>query len=77
MNIVETKRTAILVICTSLSILAGCASSGGGSDLQRPQTSECPVGMMLICEGRGEPSRGGAEEEIPNYDRCICRIEPT
>ena len=56
-----------------LVALAGCATTSG-SDLQRRQTTDCPNGLMLVCEGRGEPSRGGAEEEIPQYDRCVCRV---
>ena len=72
------RLTTTVVLWSMLPLIAGCASSssGGEHELQRPQTTDCPVGMMLICEGRGQPTRGGAEKEIPNYDRCNCRIAP-
>ena len=63
---------AVLILNFSLT---GCATSDGGSDLQKRQTVECPDSLMLICEGRGEPSSGG-DEEIPQYDRCYCRPRP-
>ncbi len=49
-----------------------CATSSTGA--RRDPIRECPVGMVLVCESRTqrEPSRGGAEEEIPEYEYCRC-----
>lgn len=69
-------RTTLLAV--TLLYLVACASTA--SDPNNPkikprQTLECPYGMMLICESRNEPSRGG-DEEIPEYDRCRCELNP-
>jgi hypothetical protein len=69
-----TVRTTLLA--AMLLYLTACASNA--SDPNNPkikprQTLECPYGMVLICESRNEPSRGG-DEEIPEYDRCHCEL---
>ncbi len=55
-------------------LVSSCAGSNEQTTPRR-QTVECPRSMMLICEGQGEPSKGG-DEEIPGYDRCYCRARP-
>ena len=61
----------ILLVLLLSSGIAACADSGGPSR-PRPQITSCPVGMVLICESRQPPSKGGADEEIPQYERCHC-----
>ena len=41
------------------------------------QITECPIGLVLICEDgkQQQPSRGGADEEIPQYDRGRCESD--
>ena len=59
-----------LFICTAIT---ACADTGSGVKPPRQITS-CPPGMVLICESRSqqESSKGGAAEEIPQYDKCRC-----
>lgn len=60
----------------SLIVLGACASNSGDSPLQPRRTVECPPSLMMICETRdGEPSSAG-DEEMPQYERCICRPRP-
>lgn len=61
---------------TCLALLGACGTTGGDSPLQPRRTVECPPSLMMICETRsGEPSSAG-DEEIPQYERCICRPRP-
>ena len=62
----KTLITAIVV----LSVASGCGTSSG---TRRSEITDCPVGMVLICETRNdqELSRGG-DEEIPEYEHCYC-----
>jgi len=55
------------------TLTTACADMNDGVQPRRQVTS-CPVGMILICESRQQqtPSKGGAEEEIPQYDYCRC-----
>jgi len=72
----EIARTVLLA--AMLLCLTACASNPNDSNnptIKPRQTLECPYGMMLICESRNEPSRGG-DEEIPEYDRCRCELNP-
>lgn len=64
--------TALIVSAAT----ASCAGTGA-PDRPRPQITSCPEGMILICESykQQRPSKGGAEEEIPQYDRCRCEIQ--
>ena len=64
-----TRLQAVLVL---LPLLAACADAG--PTRQRAQITECPVGLMLVCESRSvqEPSRAGPDEDIPLYDTCRC-----
>ena len=56
----------------ALSSVNSCATPDGKPTLQRRQVTECPDGMILICESDNPPSSGG-DEEIPGYERCYCR----
>jgi len=58
---------ALLLLCG----IVACASDG--AIRPHPQIRDCPPGEVLICTGRGEPSQGG-DEDIPQYERCHCRI---
>jgi hypothetical protein len=63
------KKIIPILVCV-LAISACAAPSGPG----RNPIRECPVGMVLVCESRTqrEASRGGPEEEIPEYEHCRC-----
>jgi hypothetical protein len=69
----EIARAALLA--AMLLCLTACASDTSNPTIKPRQTLECPYGMTLICESRNEPSRGG-DEEIPEYDRCHCELNP-
>ncbi len=63
-----------LVISFSVfALCAGCATSDEPRSPRRQITS-CPPGQFLVCVSQTprKPSEGGAEEEIPLYDRCRC-----
>jgi hypothetical protein len=64
----------VLVILILSAMTVSCANSGAPSG-PRPQITSCPEGLVLICEtGRQQqPSKGGADEEIPQYDYCRCK----
>jgi hypothetical protein len=64
------RRITSLIV---LSCIAACTAPERNPELQRRQVTECPDGMILICEGSNSPSRGG-DEEIPGYERCYCRL---
>jgi len=57
----------ILVFMTS-----SCANMSQSAEPARKLTS-CPPGEYLICETRQPLSKGGAEEEIPEYEYCRCK----
>lgn len=61
----------VLVLLLVGMIVGSCADTNG-PDRPRPQISSCPPGFVLICESRQEPSKGGADEEIPQYEHCRC-----
>jgi hypothetical protein len=68
------EKISVILIAFFMGIaITACADAGGGVQPPRQITS-CPPGMVLICESRSqqEPSKGGAEEEIPQYDQCRC-----
>lgn len=60
-----------LPVLAIIAMSASCAKTGGGPGT-RPQIRDCPPGFVLVCESRQEPSKGGAEEEIPQYEYCRC-----
>ena len=62
---------AAVIVCASTT---SCADSGAPKR-PRPQITSCPVGLVLICESRQPLSKGGADEEIPQYERCRCEPE--
>jgi len=65
------KRIVLLLV---LSLLGGACATGPSDGPRRSQIRDCPVGMVLVCETASDqdPSKGGDEEEIPQYDRCYC-----
>jgi hypothetical protein len=73
MNNYREKISVILIAFLIGTAITACADTGSGVKPPRQITS-CPPGMVLICESRSrqEPSKGGAEEEIPQYDQCRC-----
>jgi hypothetical protein len=66
----------LATLLVSVSIMS-CAETSD-TVRQRPQITSCPEGLILICEtGRPQqPSKSGPEEEIPQYDRCRCEVDP-
>ncbi len=58
-------------ILLAMLVTSACAPSSG---VRRDPIRECPIGMVLVCESRTqrEVSRGGPEEEIPEYEYCRC-----
>ena len=73
MNKYREKISVILTMLFMGTVITACADTG--SRVQPPrQITSCPPGLVLICESRQpqEPSKGGAEEEIPQYDHCRC-----
>ena len=60
----------LITMMLALYLVSACAASTG---TRRSEITDCPVGMVLICETRKdqELSRGG-EEEIPEYEHCYC-----
>jgi hypothetical protein len=66
------KKTFITFMVLLASVASvSCADTSSGVR-PRPQITSCPPGLILICESRQQPSKGGAEEEIPQYERCRC-----
>ena len=61
-------RVTVLTACV---LTASCADIDGRTQPRR-QITECPDGLVLICESQRPPARGGAEEDIPLYDHCRC-----
>jgi hypothetical protein len=62
---------AVISVLVALFIASACTTTPGGP--RRTQIRDCPVGMVLICEtGRDQQPGSGADEEIPEYDRCYC-----
>jgi len=63
-------KTLLTILISALAV-AACTSTSG---TRRNPIRECPVGMVLVCESRTqtEASRGGPEEEIPEYEYCRC-----
>ncbi len=60
---------AAMLVSTSIT---ACADMNDGVQ-RRPQITSCPPGEILICETRRqELSKGGAEEEIPQFEFCRC-----
>lgn len=77
MDYTFTENVKVALLAAMLPCLTACASSSGDSQIKPRQTLECPYGMMLICESQtNEPSSGG-DEDIPEYDRCHCQLNPT
>ena len=72
-TIARTALFAAILLC--LTACASNASDSNNPKIKPRQTLECPYGMTLICESRNEPSRG-SDEEIPEYDRCYCEVNP-
>lgn len=61
-----------LLLCLPMAIsIVSCAATDGNTR-QRSPIRDCPPGFVLVCESREEPSKGGAEEEIPRYEYCRC-----
>ncbi len=53
-------------------LTAACADINPSAKPTRKITS-CPPGEYLVCETRQPLSKGGAEEEIPEYEYCRCK----
>ena len=63
------KLLILTVIATLL--IAACATPSG---TRRDPIRDCPIGMVLICETSRDQEPGSAsDEEIPQYDRCLCK----
>ncbi|MDH3439936.1 MAG: hypothetical protein OEM63_04225 [Gammaproteobacteria bacterium] len=58
----------------AVSLLGSACATGPSDGPRRSQIRDCPVGMVLVCVSASDqvPSKGGDEEEIPQYDRCYC-----
>lgn len=61
-----------LLAILSVSAFASSCADRSSTTRPRPQLTSCPPGFVLVCESRQEPSKGGAEEEIPQYEYCRC-----
>ena len=63
-------NTLISVLLVTF-LVSACAPTSG---VRRDPIRECPLGMVLVCESRTqrEPSKGGPDEEIPEYEFCRC-----
>jgi hypothetical protein len=66
----------ILMAMIVVASITACADMNNGA-IPRRQITSCPPGMILTCESRQQrtPSKGGAEEEIPQYDYCRCESD--
>ena len=64
---------AMKTLTTMMFVLGLVSACGTSSGTRRSQITDCPIGMVLICETRREQelSRGG-DEEIPEYEHCYC-----
>jgi len=56
-----------------ISILISSCSNVNQSAKPARKLTSCPPGEYLVCESRQPPSKGGAEEEIPEYEYCRCQ----
>lgn len=78
-NQVPGYSSLLTTIATLVLAAASVSCADTGDNVRpRPQITSCPEGLILICES-GRPqqaSKGGPEEEIPQYDRCRCEIQP-
>jgi hypothetical protein len=63
-------RLSAIVILVALTL--SCADMSQSAKSARKLTS-CPPGEYLICETTQPLSKGGAEEEIPEYEYCRCK----
>ena len=63
------QRTTVIAVC---SLIAACSNVNQSAKPARKLTS-CPPGEYLVCETKQPLSKGGAEEEIPKYEYCICQ----
>jgi len=71
----NTRPVKLFKTCTVAVIavlIAACADMSQSAKPARKITS-CPPGQFLICETTQPLSKGGAEEEIPEYEYCRCK----
>ena len=61
---------SLITTISALVLVGGCETSSG---TRRSEITECPIGMVLICETKRDRdlSRGG-DDEIPEPERCYC-----
>jgi len=62
------QRTIVIVVC---SLIAACSNVNQSAKPAR-EVVDCPPGQYLVCETRQPLSKGGVEEEIPEYEYCRC-----
>jgi hypothetical protein len=67
MNLLHACTVAVVAV-----VIAACADINPSAKPARKITS-CPPGEYLICETTQPLSKGGAEEEIPEYEYCRCK----
>jgi hypothetical protein len=72
MNIRPYKIWQATYLAMIVILISACANVNQSAKPARELTS-CPPGEYLVCESRQPPSKGGAEEEIPQYEYCRCR----
>jgi hypothetical protein len=71
MNIRPYKIRQAVFLAVVAILISACANMSQSAKPTRKLTS-CPPGKYLVCESRQPPSKGGAEEEIPEYEYCRC-----
>ncbi len=70
----KNNRSSMFHWLAILAVLAMSASCADADVKPRPRSEirDCPPGFVLVCESRQDPSKGGPEEEIPEYEYCRC-----
>lgn len=71
MNMRAYKICQTVFLAVVAITISACANMNQSAKPARKLTS-CPPGEYLVCESRQPPSKGGAEEEIPEYEYCRC-----
>jgi hypothetical protein len=67
----QRKVWQVAGVAVAIISLSSCSNINQSAKPARELVS-CPPGQYLVCETQQPLSKGGAEEEIPEYEYCRC-----
>lgn len=71
---ISDRNVAPIVAAFIFALLTSSCGTNKAPAQPRRQITSCPEGMLLICTtNKQEPSKGG-DDEIPQYERCVCQL---